>query len=348
MVGSPAPASLTASRLGRVTRQLESPYAPTVSQLQSIVFADILGDSYRPVTRAVAMAVPAVARMRHLICSTGARLPLTVLTGSTVDADQPLWTTRTDGDLSPYHRMLWTLDDCLFYGWSLWVVERGSESDGAPVLRAMRVPWDRWEIDGDGMILIDKQTVNEREVVLIPGPHGGLLDESGVIVRMAADNLNAAAGAARNPNPNIDLHYTGDVELTDTEIDALIARWATARAGQNGGVGYTNKWLEAKPVGTHDANLLVGGRNADAVDVARAGSVPAALLDATAAGASLTYETVGERNQQFLDYGLQMYLDAIAARLSLDDIVSRGKRTAFDTTQLTTLTPNPTGAPTND
>lgn len=335
-------------RLGRVTQQLQSPYAPSVSQLQQIVFSDILGSSYRPVDRCVAMGVPAVARLRHLLCGTIARMPLVALQGDTLDTPQPGWMQRTDTDLSPYHRMLWTVDDCLFYGWSLWIVRRGAPSDGSPILDALRCPWERWRIDGDGVILVDDEPAAADEVVLIPGPHGGLLEESGVIIRMAADNLNAAAGAARNPNPNVDLHYTGDVELQDSEIDALIQRWADARAGLNGGVGYSNKWLEAKPFGTHDANLLVNGRNADAVDIARAGSVPAALLDATAAGASLTYETVGERNQQFLDYGAQLYTDPIAARLSLDDVVPRGHRTAFDVSQLTTLTPNPTGAPTSD
>jgi hypothetical protein len=72
------------------------------------------------------------------------------------------------------------------------------------------------------------------------------------------------------------------------------------------------------------------------------------MLDATSAGASLTYETTEGRNQQFLDYGAQLYMDAITARLSQDDCVPRGHRTAFDTTHFTSLTPSPTGGPTNE
>jgi hypothetical protein len=72
------------------------------------------------------------------------------------------------------------------------------------------------------------------------------------------------------------------------------------------------------------------------------------MADATNAGASLTYETTAGRNGQFIDYGVGLYMDAIAARLSMDDVVPRGQRTAFDVTQLTVTSPLPTGAPTDD
>jgi hypothetical protein len=259
-----------------------------------------------------------------------------------------MWMQRTDGDLSPWHRMTWTVDDLLFYGWSLWALQRGAPSNGNPVLNAMRVPFSDWELDGDGFLKVYGEYVSADQVCLIPGPHGGLLNDSPTIVRMASDNLRAASNAARNPNPNIDLHYTGDQDMDPTQRDELVAMWAKARQGDNGGVGFTNKWVEAKPVGAHNAQLLVEGRNADAVDVARAASVPAAVLDASNAGASLTYETTEGRNQQLLDYGAQFYMDAITGRLSQDDMVPRGRRSAFDASQFTQLTPAPTGAPTSD
>lgn len=336
------------SNAAHVTPQLSSPFAPTADQLTAIVWSDVTGGAYQPTTRAAAMAVPAVARARHLLCGIIARMPLVSLTGGAVDGDQPPWTQRTDSDLSPYHRMLWTVDDCLFYGWSLWALRRGSETNGSQVLDALRVPWERWNIDGDGAILVDGLPVQADQACLIPGPHGGLLNDSGTIIRMAADNIRAAANAARNPNPNIDLHYTGDADMDDEEIDALIKRWADARQGENGGVAFTNRLVEANVVGTHSAQLLVDGRNADAVDVARSASVPSASVDAIAPGGSLEYTTAETRNQELLDYGAQLYMDPIVARLSQDDMIPRGRRIAFDTSQLTTLTPSPTGAPTSD
>lgn len=334
--------------IAAVTPQLGSPWA-TPEQLQAIIWNDAFGATTSVPTRASAMAVPAVARLRHLLTGIIARMPLVQLTGDVPDTTQPLWTQRTDGDLSPWHRMVWTVDDHLFYGWSLWAVRRGASTDGANPLAMARVPWSRWEVDRNtGQLLVDKQTVPADQAILLPGPHGGLLNDSATILAMAGDNLAAARNAARNPNPNIDLHYTGEKPMSPDDIDALIERWTTRRLSETGGVGFTNRLVEAKPMGAHDAQLLVEGRNADAVDIARAGSVPASLLDATSAGASLTYETTEGRNQQLLDYGAQLYMDAIAARLSQDDCAPRGKRIAFDTSQLTSLTPTPTGAPTSD
>ena len=59
------------------------------------------------------------------------------------------------------------------------------------------------------------------------------------------------------------------------------------------------------------------------------------MLDATTAGASLTYETVAGRNAKFIDYGVALYLEPIEARLSMDDVVPRGQRVAFDLSDFT-------------
>jgi len=335
----------------RVSAQLLSPSTWTSADtLEAIVWADVFGSDYVPTTRKTAMAVPAVARMRHLLVGIVARLPLQQLTGQTVDppTSQPLWMQRTDGTLSPWHRMAWTVDDLLFHGWSLWAGKRGAVTDGSPLLEAARVPISDWEVNPEGLLIVKGQTVRADQAILIPGPHGGLLNDSSPIIRMAADNLLAAANAARNPNPNVNLHYTGDDPLKPEDRDELIRIWAEARRGLNGGVGFTNKWVEATVMGSHLDKLLIEGRNADAVDVARAGGIPAASIDATTTGASLEYQTATTRNQELLDYGAQLYMDAIAARLSQDDCVPRGHRTAFDVAQFTSLTPSTTGAPTSD
>jgi hypothetical protein len=87
----------------------------------------------------------------------------------------------------------------------------------------------------------------------------------------------------------------------------------------------------------------VEGRNAAAVNMARAASLPASMVDATNAGASLTYETSAGRNAEFLDYGADLYLDSVAARLSLDDAMPEGQAARFDTAKLRSITPTPTG-----
>ena len=71
--------------------------------------------------------------------------------------------------------------------------------------------------------------------------------------------------------------------------------------------------------------------------------VPASLLDGSTATASLTYSTQAGRRNEFIDYGLSMWAEAIAGRLSQDDVVPRGQHTVLDMTDWLTTLPDPTG-----
>lgn len=323
---------------------IESPF-PHDSALNTVVWADFTGQEFTQLTRAAAMSIPALARQRHIITGSVARCPLVDMIGDALQQPDPYWMVRTDRELHPFHRMLWTVDDLMFSGWSLWRAERGSEGQ---LLHAERVPIERWGTDVAGRIEIDGELANRSEVILIPGPHEGILNFGAGALRRMLDNLDAAANAARNPSAFLEIHYEGDEQLTDTQIDATIERWAAARRGENAGVSFTGKNTRVIEHGTHESHLLIEGRNADAVDASRLVSSPAAMADATSAGASLTYETTEGRNVQFIDYGVGLYMDAVAARLSMDDVVPRTHRTAFDTTQLTVTAPSPTGANTSD
>lgn len=341
------------------TPELEAAaYAPTQvgpaswanepNHLNAIVWHDLTGTQL-PLTRAAVMAIPAVARQRHLICGALARCPLRGSDAAGTDTTASWsWMWRTDHAIHPYHRMLWTADDVMFYGWSVWSAEReGGRADGR-LLWADRIHPDRWSIDDVGRVFVDDRPARAAEVIAIPGPHEGILNFGAAALARTMANLEAAANAARNPAAYLELHYVGDQPITDAEVDKHIARWAAARRGENGGVAWTNKAIELKEHGTHESHLLIEGRNADAVDVSRLISSPAAMADATNAGASLTYETTEGRNGEFIDYGVGIYMDAIAARLSMDDVVPRGQRTGFDTTEMRALAPTPTGAVTND
>jgi len=314
-------------------------FAPVSDHLQTIVWADVYGAENLPMSRAAAMQVPAMARARNVLCPAIGRTPLVALRGDEV-IESPTWLQRTDGQLGPFHRMTWTVDDVLFTGWSCWAVERGA--DGFP-LKADRIPRHLWSTDDLGRVEIDGTPVQEDSVILIPGPHEGVLTFGSRALSAAAALEQATTRAAFTPIPGIDLHQTTDVALSDTEIDALIARWVTARRGENGGVAFTSFGIDAKPVGQTADRLLLEGRNGAAVDIARLASVPAASIDATTEGASLTYETTAGRNAELIDYGLAAYATAISGRLSQDDVMPRGSRVAFDFTDMLATVPDPTG-----
>lgn len=308
--------------------------------LETLIWADALGVDVDmlPPSRAEAMAVPAFGRARNIIATTLARLPLEVLAGDTPVDPQPSWPTRTDQLSSPFHRMLWTIDDLLHYGESLWVRDNGA--DGFP-LSMSRVPYWEWEVDADRQITVAGNPVDADQVVYLPGIHDGVLDHGRRAIR-AASMLEASALATSQRPFRVELHQTTDEPMDDAQIAALVTAAKTALS-TNDGILFTNSAIEAKVHPFDSSVLLVEGRNANDVNMARLASVPAALVDATSAGSSLTYETIEGRNQQAVDYGFAAYAAAVTSRLSMDDVVPRGQRVAFDLADLVGLHPHTTG-----
>lgn len=320
-----------------------SPWA-TPASLERIVWTDVFGNDVRdcrPLTRAEAMQVPAVARARHIIAGTIGRIALRGYRGDTAldGAAEPPWIEQTTGPLSPFHRHLWTADDLFFSGWSLWWRTNGA--DGFP-LRADRLPMGQWTFDTSGNVLVDRldgygfRGVQPTDVILIPGMHEGLLTFAARTIRIASNIERSVDRAAATPAATLALKQTGgDPMPYDSDDDSvftirkLIDGWVDARMGRNGGVAFLNQSIEAKELGSFDSHLLVEGRNASAVDVARHASLPADLIDADP-GVSMTYANSRDNDRRGIDYGSGTYMAAISGRLSQDDVTPRGQRVAFD------------------
>lgn len=320
---------------GLPTPQIRSPWGPTPSHLQTIVWAEFFDGGDFPATRTEAMGVPAMAKARHVLAPKIAGYPLRQFTydkavGTDRQVEDPIWATRTSGILSPWHRMVWTVDDLLFSGYSLWKAARGAASDGRPVLAFDRVNIDEWEINADGQLLVQGNPARGDEWVLIPGPHEGVLTFGRTAIRHARRLARNALVASLTPSAQTELRQTVDVDMTDDEIDRLIDRYAKARTGEHGGVSYTSYGIEAHDHGSIDGALLIDGRNAAAVDMARIAGIAAAMVDATTPKSTLAYETAQGRGLEHNEYGVEPYAEAIAARLSLDDVTPRGSRVRFD------------------
>lgn len=319
-----------------------SPWA--TSQLSQIVWADILGSETLPVTRAEAVTVPSITAARKLIVSRIAGLPLVALDAAGPLAKQPSFLHRTNGVTTPWHRMAWTLDDLLFYGWSLWQVVRGYDEQ---ILEATRVPPEWWQIDPDNRITINGQFVDADQVILFAGPDEGLCTFACRTIRAAKNVESAWAGRIRNPVPLVDLHRTTDNEMEAEEVVAMIDAFTDARRDVNGAVTSTPADVELKVYGESASSYLVEARNAVRLDVANMTGLPAAALDGSLSTASLTYTTQAGTRTDIAD-ALDGWMDPIAARLSQDDVVPRGTRVRFDVTDLATPVPTPTGTPVED
>lgn len=328
-------ASDVAGRTKGGTAQLRSPWSAEPSPLHRIVLEDIYGTTLPAVRidRAEAMRVPALVKGRSLICGTLSRQPLARFRGAEqVAADA--WMYRTSTAQPPRTRMLWTLDDLIFYGTSLWAVQRGAKDQ---IVDALRVPPEWWEVDEDLTVAVNGREVSAEEVVLFEGPQDGLLTIAAETIRGARSMDRTWISRVETPVPLTELHSTDpNMPLTDDEVEALVSAWDRAR--RHGGTAYTPAQVEARMHGDVVADLFTSGRNMLRLDVANFLGLPANLLDGSTSTASLTYSTKADARNELVDLSLSYWANPVEARLSQDDVVPAGTRVAFDLEYLSTPT----------
>ena len=340
LLGSPAQSGVQSAGIA-------SPF--TDSQLQSVVWSEVFGTPLSIMTRADALTVPAVFKATSLLKSLIADKPLRAYRGDDLATEQPTFLYRTDGGVSPWLRMASTLDDLVFYGYSLWLVERGAAGQ---ITSAVRCPWERWKLDAAGRILVQQapnaepSPIDSEQVILIPGPSEGLLTLGSRTLRGALAIEGSWVARAQNPIPQIELHQTEDSGITAAEAKQLVSDWNAARA--SGATAFTPFNVQANALGQVSPDLFTEGRNNNRLDIAQFFNLPASLLDASLSTASLTYSTQEGGRNDLLDYSLPYWLRPIEGRLSQDDIVPASQRVAFDLASLITIPQDPNGALTDD
>lgn len=332
------------------TPELGSPWADS-SNLEPMVWMDLVGNLESiPVSRAAAMAVPAIARARGMVANTLGRLdlfPEDTRSGLELgaDSDSARFLECPDPEQPRFITITWTVDDLVFSGVSWWLV-LARYATGKPRAARRILPGfvelpkrvgDRPKVYG--------KPVDAADLIRIDGPHEGILNFASGTVRAASALESSAARFAKNPVPAVELHQTDDFPMTPTDKTELVTAWAAARAGANGGVAYTSHNIEAKIHGAPAENLLTHGRNAAAIDAARVVGTPADSVDASVEHASMTYQTSEGRNRVLIDYGLAAYAEAIVARLGMDDVTPRGTRPRFRFDQITAATDAAEGTP---
>jgi hypothetical protein len=243
--------------------EIASPWASREG-FEQIVWSELFGDgtvSDAPISRTEAMAVAAFARARNVLCATAGRLPLEVFTAAGDPVPGRTCVTQPEPGRARFTTMLWTVDQMLCHGRAWWVVVERYVEDDRP--RAFEwVPEWAGRYDEVGQLVGEEsgRTFKPEDVVRIDGPHEGVLNFAGRVLRQAQRLAAAALRAADNPVPSIDLHQTTPDRIEDTEKRALIDGWASARRGANGGVAYTNSAIEAKVLGQPVEQLLIEGR----------------------------------------------------------------------------------------
>lgn len=323
-----------------VQQSIVSPWQPQPNQLGAVTLTELYEAKSLaglPLTRTEAMTVPAFARCRHVLSGTVGRLPLEVMRGAApAPIDYPHALSQPERGRPRFTTLSWTADAMLCFGRAWWVVTERYATDNRPAAFEWVPEWSaQLSMTGELIGHQDGRTFATADVVRIDAPHEGVLTFASRTLRAAVALDRAAGRTANNPVPSIDLHQLpGTPPLTDPEIDATIARWVRSRSGENGAVGFSSSSIEVRALGQSPEQLLIEGRKTAALEVARVCGMPAWVVDVGVEGSSLTYSNVASRSRELIDYGVAPYLEAIAGRLSMDDILPRGVWCRFDTNQL--------------
>ena len=306
------------------------------THLSRIVVADLSGVTATAVSREDAMRVPAVVRARAVICGTLSRQPLVAFTGDARASVQPAWLDNTTTAQAPRTRMLWTLDDLLFYGTSLWV---RSNDDQGVLVDAIRASRDQWRINADNVVDVRDgdafRVASASEVILFEAPQEGLLTLAVEAIKASRDMRSAWSKRVEAPIPLVELHNTDpNMPLESDEINELVKSWEAARRA--GGTAYTPHQIQTNSShGTTPTDLFIQGRNAERLDYGNWTNLPASVLDGSLSTASLTYTTQEGNRTELVDISLAYWANPIEARLSLDDVSAPGDRIGFDLQYMT-------------
>lgn len=318
--------------LDRADTGVLSPWADRAA-LEAAVFTHLhdLDADTMPATRGDAMSVGAVARGRNLITSTVARLPLVAMRGTSPHPDQPSIITQPEEGRARYLTLVWTLDALIFYGRAFWHVTR-RDFDGKPARVEFVPEWHATLNDTGQLTHVASKPVDPADTIRFDAHHEGFLAYAAMTVKTATRLNRAALTASDNPVPAIELHQTGGTPLQVDEARRMVEQFIAAR--KRSGVAYTSASIETKTHGTSPEQLLIDGRKASALEVARALGLPAWAVDAPTEGTSMTYSNVPSRARELIDYSLAPYMECITSRLSLDDILPRGTWARFNTDTL--------------
>lgn len=307
----------------------------TTNPMTKLTMKDLYGidvSGIADLSRAEAMQIPAVAKIRNRVASKLGGFPLVAMSGNSAYSPAPAWVSNLEPDRARFVSVSWIAEALMFYGRAYLLIHEKT-AKGNPKYFKFVPEWHAVTKNGILLEAFGKK-VSQGEYIRIDAHHEGLLNYGQDALKRAAVIEKAAARAAENPVPSIELHQTGGAALTDAEIDTLIARWAAARSNKNGGVAFTSQSIETKTHGQAAEQLLIDGRNMAAIDLARAMGAPAWMIDASVSGSSITYGNVNSRSRELVEDLLQPIMDAITGRLSLDDLLPRGVWLKMDASQI--------------
>jgi HK97 family phage portal protein len=308
---------------------VEAQYAP---QVMGENLPSIYNYIIPRISRKDAMTVPSVARARNLICGTVGSIPLEYYnkkTGEVIAA--PRWINQLSKSQPSFVTITWLVDSLMMYGVAYMLVTERYAEDGRPAsfewVANTRVTFDT---DLNGMYVtqyfVDASPVDMNDIVTIQGFDEGILERGGRTIQAAIDVERAAAVNSAQPQPAGYLRNTG-ADLPPNEVQGLLAAWK--RGAQSNSTRYLTSTLEYNAVAFSPKDMMYNEAVQNlSTQIARLCNVPAYYLSADQ-NTTMTYANVQDERKQFFALSIEPYVQAIQARLSMDDISTAGHEVRF-------------------
>lgn len=274
----------------------------------------------------IALSIPAVRKAQHVIAGTIATFAIAgYKDGQRLPAGDPRvsWLAQPDPTTTRYWTIARTIQDLIWRDRAVWrITDRtlmGSLAS-AERLHPNRIDVVTHPLDPDRVTkwIIDGQETPTSQLVIFDGAGLGGLARYGFELLTLYGQLQAAAGRyAVAPHPHAVLKNHGD-DLTDDEIDALLASWEAARGRR--AIGYLNEVIDYEVIDGYSARelQLTEAREHAALEVARLLALPAFAIDAQPPGSSMTYGNIVDRRRDLVE-ALRPWMTVVEQTLSLDD-----------------------------
>jgi HK97 family phage portal protein len=173
---------------------------------------------------------------------------------------------------------------------------------------------------------VDAKAINMNDIVTIQGFDEGVLERGSRIIQAALDVDRAAALNSAQSQPAGFLKNSG-ADLPPNEVQGLLAAWKRSRT--NNSTAYLTSTLDYSPVSFSPKDMMfTDSVQSYSTQIARTMNVPAYYLSSDM-NSTMTYANVTEERKQFYSLSIEPYIQAIQARLSMDDISTAGHEVRF-------------------
>jgi len=307
-----------------------------------------------------ALSVPTVARAISLLSTVAATLNLKSYTLQwTGQAYEKLfvegesWMSRPDPRTTRNFVMAKTARDLILYGRAFWLVT-GRYSTGYPAtfqwLPANMVDTPNnappeWYGPADELRFNGRELDSKQVVQFLSGSQG-IVYQGRRAIEIALRLDQSAERFATNEIAAGYLQQKGGEPMSAEELAEMAAAWASNR--RTNAIGALNEMVSFESFDVDPSRLqLVEGREYQTKELSRLMDIPAYLLAIDQSG--MTYANAQQARQDLILFGARPILHALQERLSMDDILPRGRHVEFALdeylNEFVPTTPEPAAAP---